>query len=89
MLGDMLRLMLSERFVLDLTPEEGGTLSRAFTAVAQDFRRTDRIYLSPIGSDAEFSAVVTPDGLDVDTPDGGQHLTWDAVTELAARLAVA
>jgi hypothetical protein len=88
MLGDMLRMMLSERLSFDLTVEEGKTLSRAFTAVAWDWRRTDLIYLSPIGSDHEFSAAVTQEGLNVETADGGHRLSWDDVTELAERLAV-
>ncbi len=88
LLGDMLRMMLSERLFFDLTLEEGRTLSRAFTAVAHDWRRTDLVYLSPVGSDAEFSAVVTQHGLMVETKDGGHHLSWDDVTELAERLAV-
>jgi hypothetical protein len=88
MLGEMLRLMLSERLFFDLTLEEGRTLSRAFTAVAYDWRRTDLIYLSPVGSDDEFSAAVTQEGLNVETVDGGHHLSWDDVTELAERLVV-
>lgn len=88
MLGDMLRMMLSERLFFDLTLEEGRTLSRAFTALAHDWRRNDLVYLSPLGSDAEFSAAVTQDGLDVETADGAHHLSWDDVTELAERLAV-
>ena len=88
LLGDMLRMMLSERQFVDLTLEEGRTLSRAFTAVAHDWRRTDSVYLSPVGSDGEFSAVVTQQGLVVETSDGGHHLNWDDVTELAERLAV-
>ena len=88
MLGDMLRMMLSERHSFDLTLEEGRTLSRAFTAVAHDWRRTDLVYLSPVGSDTEFSAAVTQQGLHVDTADGGHHLDWNDVTELAERLAV-
>jgi hypothetical protein len=88
MLGDMLRMMLSERLFFDLTLEEGRTLSRAFTAVAYDWRRTDLIYLSPVGSDDEFSAAVTQAGIDVETADGGHHLSWDDVTELAERLVV-
>ncbi|HUO55526.1 MAG TPA: hypothetical protein VMU18_12335 [Rhodoblastus sp.] len=88
MLGDMLRMLLSERLFFDLTLEEGRTLSRAFTAVAHDWRRTDLVYLSPVGSDDQFSAAVTQDGLDVETAAGGHHLTWDDVTELAERLAV-
>ncbi len=87
-LGEMLRMMLSEQLFLDLTLEEGRTLSRAFTAVAHDWRRTDVVYLSPVGSDGDFSAAVSAHGLDVETSDGGQHLDWDAVTELAERLAV-
>ena len=87
-LGEMLRMMLSERRFFDLPLEEGRTLSRAFTAVAHDWRRTDLVYLSPVGSDTEFSAVVTPDGLNVETMDGSHHLNWDDVTELAERLAV-
>ncbi|MDI4655377.1 hypothetical protein [Xanthobacter autotrophicus] len=88
MLGEMLRMMLSEQVYFDLTLEEGRTLSRAFTAVAHDWRRTDFIYLSPVGSDVEFSAAVTQDGLDVEAADGRRHLNWDDVTELAERLAV-
>lgn len=88
MLGDMLRMMLSEQLYYDLTLEEGRTLSRAFTAVAHDWRRTDFLYLSPVGSDGEFSAAVNQDGVDVETADGRHHLTWDDVTELAERLAV-
>jgi hypothetical protein len=88
MLGEMLRMMLSERLFFDLTLEEGRTLSRAFTALAYDWRRNDHIYLSPVGSDDEFSAAVTQAGLDVETADGGHHLSWDDVTELAERLAV-
>jgi hypothetical protein len=88
MLGEMLRMMLNEQIHFDLTLEEGRTLSRAFTAVAYDWRRTDLIYLSPVGGDEEFSAKVTQDGLDVETADGGLYLNWDDVTELAERLAV-
>lgn len=87
-LGDMLRMMLRADLFFDLTMEEGRTLSRAFTAVAFDWRRTDTIYLSPVGADTEFSAAVTQDGLDVETPTAPHHLTWDDVTELAERLAV-
>ncbi|MFG1344912.1 hypothetical protein V5F59_08455 [Xanthobacter autotrophicus DSM 431] len=88
MLGEMLRMMLSEQVYFDLTLEEGRTLSRAFTAVAYDWRRTDFIYLSPVGSDDEFSAAVRQDGLHVETAGGSHHLGWDDVTELAERLAV-
>ncbi len=88
MLGDMLRMMLSEAVQYDLTLEEGRTLSRAFTALAHDWRRNDTVYLSPIASDNDFSAAVTQQGLDVETLDGGYHLSWDDVTELAERLAV-
>jgi hypothetical protein len=88
MLGEMLRMILSEHVYFDLTLEEGRTLSRAFTAVAYDWRRTDLIYLSPLGGDDEFSAAVMQDGLHVERADGGHHLNWDDVTELAERLAV-
>lgn len=88
MLGSMLRMMLTEEIFYDLTLEEGRTLSRAFTAVAYDWRRTDFIYLSPMGSDGEFSAAVDEHGVDVATAGGPHHLTWDDVTELAERLAV-
>lgn len=88
MLGDMLRMTLSEALHYDLTLEEGRTLSRAFTAVAHDWRRTDFLYLSPVGSDGEFSAAVSEGGVDVETALGPLHLSWDDVTELAERLAV-
>lgn len=87
MLGEMLRMMLSERLFYDLTLEEGRTLSRAFTALAHDWRRNDLVYLSPVGSDGEFSAAVTQEGLTVETAEGGHRLSWDDVTELAERLA--
>lgn len=87
-LGAMLRMTLSEGLHFDLTLEEGRTLSRAFTAVAHDWRRTDVIYLSPVGGDVELSAAVTQEGLDVQTATGVYHLSWEDVTELAERLAV-
>ncbi|MFG1394551.1 hypothetical protein [Xanthobacter agilis] len=88
LLGDMLRMMLSDAVFFDLTLEEGRTLSRAFTAVAHDWRRTDALYLSPVATDTAFSAAVTKDGVDVETPQGPHHLSWDDVSELAERLAV-
>lgn len=89
LLGDMLRMTLSETLRYDLTLEEGRTLSRAFTAVAHDWRRTDFLYLSPVGMDGDFSAAVHADGVDVDTCGDERHrLSWDDVRELAERLAV-
>ncbi|WP_238120757.1 MULTISPECIES: hypothetical protein [unclassified Xanthobacter] len=88
LLGDMLRMRLSETVSFDLTLEEGRTLSRAFTAVAHDFRRTDALYLSPVGSDDAFSAAVDAGGVHVETPAGPHHLSWEDVSELAERLAV-
>jgi hypothetical protein len=57
-------------------------------APALDWRRTDFIYLSPLGGDAEFSDAVAQDGVHVETADGRHHLNWDDVTELAERLTV-
>jgi hypothetical protein len=88
LLGDMLRMSVREEIFFDLTLEEGRTLSRAFTAVAHDWRRTDFIYLSPMGADNEFSAAVAQDGVRVETGDGAHFLDWDDVSELAERLAV-
>lgn len=89
LLGDMLRMTLSETLRYDLTLEEGRTLSRAFTAVAHDWRRTAFLYLSPVGMDGDFSAAVHADGVDVDTCGDARHrLSWDDVRELAERLAV-
>ena len=88
MLGEMLRMMLSELVYFDLTLGEGRTLSRAFTAVAFDWRRTDFIYLSPLGGDDEFSAAVTQDGLHVETGSGAHQLNTGRCVELAERLAV-
>ncbi|MFG1229026.1 hypothetical protein V5F63_25415 [Xanthobacter autotrophicus DSM 597] len=89
LLGDMLRMTLSEALHYDLTLEEGRTLSRAFTAVAHDWRRTDFLYLSPVGMDGDFSATVHAEGVDVDTGGDARHrLSWDDVRELAERLAV-
>jgi hypothetical protein len=88
LLGEMLRMMLTEQVYFDLTLEEGRTLSRNFTALAYDWRRADFIYLSPVGGDVEFSATVSRDGVHVQTANGRHHLNWDDVTELAERLAV-
>jgi len=88
MLGEMLRMTLSDRVHFDLTLEEGRTLSRAFTAVAFDWTRTDQIYLSPVGGDVEFAAAVTREGVDVETTEGRHRLSWADVAELAERLAV-
>ena len=88
LLGDTLRMTLSEQLSYDLTLEEGRTLSRAFTALAHDWRLNDLVYLSPIAMDGDFSAAVTHDGLTVETANGTHHLSWDDVTELAERLAV-
>jgi hypothetical protein len=88
LLGDVLRMTLSEQLSYDLTLEEGRTLSRAFTALAHDWRLNDLVYLSPIAMDSDFSAAVTHDGLTVETANGAHHLSWDDVTELAERLAV-
>lgn len=87
LLGDMLRMTLSAALHYDLTLEEGRTLSRAFTAVAHDWRRTDFLYLSPVGMDGDFSAAVHAEGVDVDTGAAPHHLSWDDVRELAERLA--
>ncbi|WP_296581450.1 hypothetical protein [Xanthobacter sp.] len=86
-LGDMLRMTLGEGLHYDLTLEEGRTLSRAFTAVAHDYRRTDVLYLSPVGMDGDFSAAVHAEGVDVDTGGTPHRLDWDDVRELAERLA--
>lgn len=88
LLGDMLRMTLGDTLHYDLTLEEGRTLSRAFTAVAHDYRRTDFLYLSPVGMDGDFSATVHAGGVDVDTGAAPHHLSWDDVRELAERLAV-
>ena len=87
MLGEMLRMMLNERVYFDLTLEEGRTLSRNFTAVAYDWRRTDFMYLSPLGGDDEFSAASRKTAFMWKRPTT-RHLNWDDVTELAERLAV-
>jgi hypothetical protein len=88
LLGDMLRMTLSEQLSYDLTLEEGRTLSRAFTALAHDWRRNDHVYLSPIAMDGDFSAAVTQDGITVEMANGTHYLSWDDVTELSERLAV-
>lgn len=88
LLGDMLRMTLGDSLHYDLTLEEGRTLSRAFTAVAHDYRRTDFLYLSPVGMDGDFSAAVHAEGVDVETGGAAHHLSWDDVRELAERLAV-
>ena len=88
LLGDMLKMSLSDQLSYDLTLEEGKTLSRAFTALANDWRLNNLVYLSPIAMDGDFSAAVSQEGLAVETENGIHPLSWADVTELAERLAV-
>lgn len=86
-LGAMLRLTVVEGHSFDLTFEEARTLSRAMKAVAEGKSTVDEIYMSPIASDRDFSAKVTPEGLVLEAFDPPLTLAWPEVGALAAALA--
>lgn len=86
-LGAMLRLTVADGLTFDLTFEEARTLSRAMKAVAEGKSSVDEIYMSPIASDRDFSAKVTPEGLALDAASPPLHLAWTEVGALAAALA--
>lgn len=86
-LGAMLRLTVAQGLSFDLTHQEAQTLARAMKAVAEGKSEVDEIYMSPIASDRDFSAKVTPDGLVLEALDPPLRLAWPAVAAMAAALA--
>jgi hypothetical protein len=86
-LGAMLRLAVADGLSFDLTHEEARTLSRAMKAVADGKSKVDEIYMSPIASDRDFSAKVTPEGLLLEAASPPLRLAWEDVSALAADLA--
>jgi hypothetical protein len=83
----MLRLTVAEGLSFDLTLEEARTLARALAAVRNGNSNVDEIYMSPIASDGDFSAKVTPDGLLLDARKPPLRLAWPEVSEIAGALA--
>jgi len=86
-LGAMLHVTVADVLSFDLTPEEARTLARALAAVRDGNSSVDEIYMSPIASDRDFSAKVTPDGLLLQGPEPPLRLEWPEVGEIAAALA--
>jgi hypothetical protein len=86
-LGAMLRLTVADRLSIDLTPEEARTLARALAAVKDGQSSVDEIYMSPIASDKDFSAKVTPDCLLFEGAEPPLCLEWPEVAAIAASLA--
>lgn len=86
-LGRMLRMTLAPGLSLDLTADEAQTLSRALAALTRDPQLTNDIYLSPLASDADFTAKVTADGLKVVAGGGACFLSWLQAGALAQLLA--
>jgi hypothetical protein len=83
----MLRLALAGGLSFDLTHDEARILSRALAAVSQRKSTVDEIYMSPIASDRDFSAKVTPDGLELEAVSPPLRLAWPEVGALASALA--
>lgn len=67
---------------LRLTPQEATTVARALLAVRDGRSREREIYMSPIASDDDFTALVGPEGVSI----GDHALDWTAVTTLAEGL---
>jgi len=86
-LGAMLRLTIMDSLSFDLTLEEARTLARALAAVSEGKSNVDEIYMSPIASDGDFSAKVTPEGLLLEGRAPPLHLAWPEVGAIAASLA--
>jgi hypothetical protein len=88
-LGPMVRLMVAEGYGFNLTFQEARTLARALLAVKDKRSSVDEVYLSPIGSDADFHAKVRPDGLVIEATNPPLVLEWSEVGAIAAALAAA
>ncbi|WP_026605807.1 hypothetical protein [Methylocapsa acidiphila] len=86
-LGAMLRLALSDGRSFDFTLQEARTLSRALAAVRNGKSKVDEVYMSPIASDLDFSAKVTPDGLLLEGAEQPLKLEWPEVGTISASLA--
>ncbi len=86
-LGAMLRLTVADARSFDLTHEEARTVARALAAVRDGKSKVDEIYMSPIASDRDFSAKVTPDGLLLEGAEPALRLGWTEVGAIAASLA--
>lgn len=86
-LGAMLRLTLVEGSSFDLTLQEARILARALKAVSEGKSSVDEVYMSPIASDNDFSAKVTPDGLVLQAREPPLRLGWPEVGAIAASLA--
>jgi hypothetical protein len=85
-LGAMLRLSLGT-LSFDLTLHEARTLAKDLAAVRAGYRLADAIYLSPIASEGDFSAEITPQGLVLRAPGPPLHINWLEVGAMAACLA--
>jgi hypothetical protein len=86
-LGRMVRLMVADGFCVNLTFQEARTLARALAAVKDKRSSVDEVYLSPIGSDGDFHAKVSPDGLVIDATNPPLVLDWSEVGVIADALA--
>lgn len=86
-LGAMVRLTLVDGLSFDLTLPEARILARALKAVREGKSSVDEVYMSPIASDADFSAKVAPDGLLLQAREPPLRLGWPQVGAIAASLA--
>jgi hypothetical protein len=88
-LGRMVRLTVVAGYGFNLTFQEARTLARALAAVKDKRSSVDEVYLSPIGSDGDFHAKVSPDGLVIDATNPPLVLDWSDVGAIADALAAA
>lgn len=76
-------------FVMRLTQAEASSLSFALVAVRDGISPEREIYMSPIASDAVFSATVQDGGISIATTSEILALDWATVGLLAKTIAAA
>ena len=88
--GQLVTLKAGDQPQRRFTAQEAEILARALTAVAEGKSAEDRIFMSPIASDAEFEAVAQAGGVSVAAP-GAPDVFLDhrAMLGLAAQLRAA
>lgn len=87
--GQQVILQFAGDFVLRLTQAEASSLSFALVAVRDGISLEREIYMSPIASDAVFSATVQDGGISIATTSEVLALDWAMVGRLAASMAAA
>jgi hypothetical protein len=85
--GALIRVRLTDDFVLRLTQAEASSLSFALVAVRDGLSPEREIYMSPIASDVAFIGTVHDTGMSIALSDSVLELDWPHVGALAQALA--